>query len=144
VCSLHLLTLWPVRPCSRCTELFNGFEVPGGHRVRGVLTSYKGDWQWKQKSLLLDRWYSCRLVCHQCLATRGEPYPFTDLRWSAAWQSTVRVAPAWPAAPAPAITAIPGFTAETDRWDLLHVWHLGVGQTLAGSTIVTHSGPCSA
>jgi hypothetical protein len=126
---------------ARCTELFNGFEVSGGRIVRGVLTSYKGDWQWKVKSLLLDRYYNCRLICHRCLASRGQPYPFDDLRWSAAWFATDKMLPAWPEAPAPTITAIPGFSAETDRWDLLHVWHLGIGQTVAGSTIVADLDP---
>ena len=87
------------------------------------------------ESLDLDRYYSKKLMCHKCLATRDVPYSFQELDWSRAkWLKTVGAALPWLGQPA--ITGIPGFTVETDRWDLLHTFHLGLGRDAAGSALV--------
>jgi hypothetical protein len=140
--------------CSHVASLLCGFydgqiisDVTGQQRrLRGVLICYKGDWEWKLQSLMLERFWSCKLVCHCCLATNGAPLDFANVSWSdAPWLATIGLVPRWPGRPP--LTRIPGFVEETDRWDLLHVWYLGSGQVAVASTIVcaqesTHS--CSA
>ena len=104
-------------------------------RLRGILVSFKGDWKWKVQALHLTRHYNCSMVCHLCMATKGPPFAFEDLDIrSATWLQSIGAVLPWEGDP-PA-TQIPGFTVETDRWDLLHVFHLGVGRLTAGSAIV--------
>ena len=123
----------------RCTALFNGLDVRDQNgstrRLRGILVSFKGDWKWKVQALHLTRHYNCSMVCHLCMATKGPPFAFEDLDIrSATWLQSIGAVLPWEGDP-PA-TQIPGFTVETDRWDLLHVFHLGVGRLTAGSAIV--------
>ena len=110
-------------------------ETGQPRRLRGVLISFKGDWEWKVQSLMLERFWSCRLICHVCLATRGAPLDFANVSWSdAPWLATIGLLDRWPGRPP--LTRVPGFTEQTDRWDLLHVWYLGSGQVAVASTIV--------
>jgi hypothetical protein len=81
----------------------------GGRQIllRGVLTSFKGDWKFKHEALHLDRWYNCKLICHKCLASKVEPFPFQELTFPARWWQTIGLATAWP--DDPPLAAIPGF-----------------------------------
>lgn len=107
----------------------------GGVRVRGVVVALKGDWKWFRDCLQLSRWYSCRLMCHQCMATKGPPFPYADLGEQAGWLRTVGLLPYWSLAAPPALTLAPGFSEDTARWDVLHCYYLGLGRDAAGSAI---------
>jgi hypothetical protein len=75
------------------------------------------------------------MICHKCLASKGDPFSYKELKWQdASWLQTVGTAMPWPGQPN--ITRIPGFSVETDRWDLLHNYHLGFGRDAAGSALV--------
>jgi hypothetical protein len=48
---------------TRCTTLFEGVDVGGGRRLRGIITAFKGDWKFKAEALHLKRWYNTRPRC---------------------------------------------------------------------------------
>ena len=52
---------------------------------------------------------------------------------SALWVRSIGAVLPWEGEPP--ITRQPGFGPRTDRWDLLHVFYLGVGRVTAGSII---------
>ena len=75
-------------------------------------------------------------VCWKCSATKGlrdVAYAFTDTRECARFWEDLHTQCPWKYLPAYA--TLPGFEISAIVPDLLHVWHLGVGRDVLGSSL---------
>ncbi len=75
-------------------------------------------------------------ICWLCQATKGLhslDLAFTDISDNAGWLSTLLVGTPW--AVEPPYARLPGFSVEMIIPDLLHIWNLGMAQSVGGSIL---------
>ena len=128
--------------CARdLKELFEtGIDV-GGDRFYGALLALKGDQKWHAATGNFFRSYNhladvnSKQICHECLG--GDTlFPFEDTSSGAGWVETLFESEPW-LQPGP-LELIPfdaGMPARKYKRDLLHVFKIGLGRDIAGSTI---------
>ncbi|CAE7288842.1 unnamed protein product [Symbiodinium sp. KB8] len=128
--------------CARdLKELFEtGIDVDGV-RYFAALLALKGDQKWHASTGNFFRSYShlgdvnSKQICHECLG--GDIlYPFEDTSSGAGWIETLFESEPW-LQPGP-LELIPfdaSMPARKYKRDLLHVFKIGLGRDIAGSTI---------
>ena len=75
-------------------------------------------------------------ICWMCLATKGShdlSMAYTNIAETAAWRETIYTMCPWE--DEPSLSKLPGFQLQMLSIDILHVFHLGCGRDVIGSTI---------
>ena len=75
-------------------------------------------------------------ICWMCLATKGShdlEMAYTNIAETAAWRETTYAVCPWE--DPPSLSMLPGFQLQMLSIDILHVFHLGCGRDIIGSTI---------
>ena len=118
----------------------HGIEV-GDRRFFGALIACKGDAKWHKAVANFERCYShlgevsSKPICPECLG--GDVgFPFEDTSSDAAWIQTLFESEPW-STPGPweCIPYDSEMPARKYRRDLLHVFKIGLGRDIGGSTI---------
>ncbi|CAE7244739.1 unnamed protein product, partial [Symbiodinium pilosum] len=113
-------------------------------RLFFYVAGFRGDWKALKQVFNFDRRQgikNCSLlqVCWKCSATKGShdvadvACAFTDTRGCARFWADLHTQCPWKYLPAYA--TLPGFEISAIVPDLLHVWHLGVGRDVLGSSL---------
>lgn len=111
--------------------LIEGFATKHG-QFFGRLIALKGDWKWLVQALNLVRTPGSDMICPYCHAGKTNML-FTNVREDAAWANTLFSTAPWDVFPN--LMGIKFFRLEMVIFDLMHVWHLGVGRDIAGTCI---------
>ena len=102
-----------------------------------VCTAVRGDWQFLQKALNLNRSYGHAASCHMCMACRSGPFSFRNIKPDAPWRHAGIPTP-W-ARESGLVMQVPGLRHLAHvmvKPDILHMWHLGVARDFMACSLI--------
>ena len=116
------------------------YILPAGERYYGILVGAKGDLKHQVEVGNLERSYHTlgndQEMCSLCLAGTND-IPFTDTNDEPLWATTLYVSRPWTTTPC--LAAVPYITETPEKvfhLDPFHLFKVGLGRDLSGSTIV--------
>ena len=123
----------------------DGVNVPGLGRFWGGFLGAKGDLKFHVQIGNLSRAYhnlgrvQNKPICHICMAG-ADNIPFECLSDSPAWAESMFMSDPWPEDDEPSLISIPFdpvCRAGVFRLDVFHLWKVGQGRDLCGSSVTT-------
>ena len=94
-----------------------------------VCMSFKGDWKYLKQIFNLKRNMNAPKLCFACLAEKEGYMNMTNISQDAPWRETIWNCPL-PWRDRPALAYLDFFHIRKISYDMLHVWHLGIGRDL--------------
>ena len=100
-----------------------------GWMAKFVCMSFKGDWKYLKQIFNLKRNMNAPKLCFACMAEKTGDMNMTNISQDAPWRETIWNCPL-PWRVRPALSYLDFFHVQKISYDMLHVWHLGIGRDL--------------